>query len=75
MPIIIFSLSELNNKKLATNINLNLLFVDLTKAYDIVLIQKLWKILEKSPINNTVLSTNQRAERKCNIKGKIQRAL
>ncbi|XP_044751717.1 uncharacterized protein LOC123311711 [Coccinella septempunctata] len=51
----IFSLMQLNEKKVATNREVHLLFVDLTKAYDSVPIQRLWGVLERSPIDNTIL--------------------
>ena len=52
----IFSLTQINEKKVATNRDVHLLFVDLTKAYDTIPVQKLWQVLEKSPINNTVIT-------------------
>lgn len=51
----LFSLFQLNEKKVARNREVHLLFVDLTKAYDTVPIQKLWQVLENSPINNTAI--------------------
>ncbi|XP_030766627.1 uncharacterized protein LOC115890522 [Sitophilus oryzae] len=51
----IFSLTQLNGKKVARNREAHLLFVDLSKAYDTVPIQKLWQVLENSPINNTAI--------------------
>ena len=38
-------------KKKATNRELHLLFIDLTKAYDSVPLNKLWETLDKSTIN------------------------
>lgn len=43
-------------KKVATNGEIFMLF-DLIKAYDTVPVQKLWRILEKSRINNTAITT------------------
>lgn len=51
----IFSLTQLNGKKVARNREAHLLFVDLSKAYDTVPIQKLWQVLQNSPINNTAI--------------------
>ncbi|KAH1020690.1 hypothetical protein HUJ04_010305 [Dendroctonus ponderosae] len=49
-------LVQLNEKKVATNREVHLLFLDLTKAYDTVLVEKLWRGLEHSPIDNTIIS-------------------
>jgi hypothetical protein len=35
------------------------LFVDLTKAYDSILILKLWEVLRESNINNTLIKALQ----------------
>jgi len=43
----------------ATNQETNLLFVDLTKAYDSVPISKFWEILGESNINNTLIKALQ----------------
>ena len=43
----IFSLKQIIEKKTAKSIQLNLEFVDLTKAYDTVSLTKLWKVLEE----------------------------
>ncbi|XP_044760773.1 uncharacterized protein LOC123318222 [Coccinella septempunctata] len=52
----IFSINQINEKKTATNREVHLLFVDLTRAYDTVPIKKLWQVLEMSPINSTAIS-------------------
>lgn len=36
----------------------HLLFVDLTKGYDTVLIKKFWQLLEKSSIINNAITPN-----------------
>jgi len=42
-------------KKKATNRELHLLFIDLTKAYDSVPLNKLWETLDKSTINTRLI--------------------
>ena len=41
----------MTEKKKATNRELHLLFINLTKAYDSVPLNKLWETLDKSTIN------------------------
>ena len=43
--------------KKATNRVLHLLFIDLTKAYYSVPLNKLWEVLEKSLINTRLIET------------------
>ena len=43
----------------ATNQEINLLFVDLTKAYDSIPILKFWEVFGESNINNTLIKTLQ----------------
>jgi hypothetical protein len=47
----IFFLTQMIEKKRATNRDLHLLFIGLTKAYDSVPLNKLWETLDKSTIN------------------------
>ena len=42
-------------KKKATNRELHLLFIDLTKAYDSVPLNKLWETIDKSTINTRLI--------------------
>ena len=42
-------------KKKATNRELHLLFIDLTKAYDSVPLNKLWEVLEKLAFNTRLI--------------------
>ena len=46
----IFCITQMIEKKKATNRQLYLIFIDLTKAYDSVPLNKLWEILDKSTI-------------------------
>jgi hypothetical protein len=46
-------------KRNATNQETNLLFIDLTKAYDSIPILKLWEVLGESNINNTLAKALQ----------------
>jgi hypothetical protein len=46
----IFCLTQMIEKKRATNRDLHLLFIDLTKAYDSVPLNKLWETLDKSTL-------------------------
>jgi hypothetical protein len=47
----IFCITQMIEKEKATNRELHLLFIDLTKAYDSVPLNKLWESLDKSTIN------------------------
>jgi hypothetical protein len=47
----IFCITQMIEKKKATNRELNLLFTDLTKAYDSVSLNKLWETLDGLAIN------------------------
>jgi len=51
----IFCITQMTVKKKATNRELHLLFIDLTKAYDSVPLNKLWEILERSTINTRLI--------------------
>ena len=51
----IFCMKQVIEKRNATNQETHLLFVDLTKAYDSILILKLWEVLGESNINNTLI--------------------
>jgi hypothetical protein len=51
----IFCIIQMIEKKKATNRELNLLFIDLTKAIDSVPLNKLWKALDKSAINTRLI--------------------
>jgi len=50
---------EVIEKRNATNQETHLLYVDLTKAYDSIPILKLWEVLGKSNINNTLIKVLQ----------------
>jgi len=47
----IFCVKQVIEKRNATNQETHLLFVDLTKVYDSILILKLWEVLTKLNIN------------------------
>lgn len=55
----IFTLDQLNEKRVARNREIHLLFVDLTKAYDTIPINKLWEVLERTTIKATVIQVVQ----------------
>jgi hypothetical protein len=42
-------------KKKATNRELHLLFIDLTKAYDSISLNKLWETLDGSTVNTRLI--------------------
>ena len=46
----IFCITQMIEKKKATNRELHLLFIDLTKTYDSVPLNKLWETLDKATI-------------------------
>ena len=52
---IIFCITQMIEKKKATNRELHLLFIDLTKAYDSIPVNKLWEILDGLAINTTLI--------------------
>jgi hypothetical protein len=47
----IFCITQMIEKKKATNRELHLLFIDLTKAYDSIPLNKLWETLDRLAIN------------------------
>jgi hypothetical protein len=47
-------MKQVTEKMNATNQEIHLLFVDLTKAYDTIPISKLWEVLGELNINNTL---------------------
>jgi len=51
----IFCITQMIEKKKVTNRELHLLFIDLTKAYDSVPLNKLWEPLDKSTINTRLM--------------------
>lgn len=55
----VFTLSQLHEKRTATNRESHLLFVDLTKAYDTIPLQKLWEVLNETQINTTIIRAIQ----------------
>ena len=52
-----FCIAPIIKKKKATNRELHLLFIDLTKAYDSVPLNKLWENLDKSTINTRLIES------------------
>ena len=57
--------------KKATNRVLHLLFIDLTKAYDSVPLNKLWEVLEKSTINTRLIEAIKLLYKGCSSKIRI----
>jgi len=55
----IFCMKQVIEKRNATNQETHVLFVDLTKVYDSILILKLWEVLGESNINNTLIKALQ----------------
>jgi len=55
----IFYMKQVIEKRNATNQDTHLLFVDFTKAYNIIPILKLWEVLGGSNINNTLIKALQ----------------
>jgi hypothetical protein len=51
----IFCITQMIEKTKATNRELHLLFVDLTKAYDSVPLHKLWETLDSSVVNTRLI--------------------
>ena len=51
----IFCTTQTIEKKKATNWELHLLFIDLTKAYDSIQLNKLWEILDGLAINTSLI--------------------
>ena len=64
-------------KKKATNKELHLLFIDLTKAYHTVPLNKLWETLDKSTINTrlreAIKSLYKRSSSKIKIRNLISK--
>jgi len=58
-------------KKKATNRELHLLFIDLTKAYDGVPLNKLWETLDRSAINTRLIEAIKSLYKGSNSKIKI----
>ena len=48
-------MKQVIEKRNATNQEIHLLFVDLTKVYDSIPILKLWEVLGELNINNTLI--------------------
>jgi hypothetical protein len=48
-------LPKITEKKFSTKRDLQLLFIDLTKAYDKVPFKMIWKTLENTNINNAII--------------------
>ena len=55
--ITFFCITQMIEKKKATNRELYLLFIDLKKAYDSVQLNKLWETLDRSTINARLIET------------------
>ena len=51
----IFCITQMIEKKKATNRELHLLLIDLTKAYDSILLNKLWGILDGLAFNTRLI--------------------
>ena len=64
----IFCLTQMIEKKKATNRELHLLFIDLTKAYDSVPLNKLWEALQKSTINTRLIEAIKLLYKGCSSK-------
>ena len=67
----IFCITQMIGKKKATNRELHLLFIDLTKAYDSVPLNKLWESLDKSTINTKLIDTIKSLYKESSSKIKI----
>lgn len=67
----IFCLTQIIEKRMATARETHLVFVDLTKAYDNVPIKNLFKILEESPINATIIKTIKEMYRDTHARVKV----
>jgi hypothetical protein len=52
-----FYIIQIIEKKKAINRELNLLSIDLTRAYDNVPLDKIWETLDKSTINKRLIET------------------
>lgn len=52
----VFCLKQIIEKKLNTNQEVHLMYVDLKKAYDSVPLKKLWEILQETNINQTLIT-------------------
>ena len=66
-----FCVTQMIEKKEATNRELHLLFSDLPKAYDSVPLNKLWEVLEKSAINTRLIEAIKLLYKGCSSKIKI----
>lgn len=53
----LFCLKQIIEKRLERGRDVHLLFIDLTKAYDSVPVEKLWESMEKTNICNTLIKT------------------
>ena len=51
----IFCITQMIEKKKATNRELHLLFIDLTEAYDSVPLNKLWETLDRASVNTRLV--------------------
>ena len=51
----IFCITQVIEKKKATNMELHLLFIELTKVYDSVPLNKLWEAIDRSTINTRLI--------------------
>lgn len=60
----IFCLKHIIEKKVATNRELNITFIDLQKAYNVPLfpLNKMWEVLEASHINHTLVKALQKVK-------------
>ncbi|KAF2880083.1 hypothetical protein ILUMI_26095 [Ignelater luminosus] len=56
---IVFCLRQIIEKKLERNRTTHLVFIDLQKAYDNIPIEKLWKALQNTNINYTLVKAVQ----------------
>ena len=52
----IFALSQLIEKSIEFNKPLHMVFIDFTKAFDSIKLDKLWLILDKSPLNKNYIN-------------------
>ena len=64
----IFCLTQMIENRKTINRELHLLFIDLTKAYDSVPLNKLWEVLEKSTINTSLIEAIKLLYKGCSSK-------